>query len=93
MQHLFKTHYNDDIRLLAKTGQRYEARLLLEALAQRSRAERLRRVRGAQFRMDGSPRHAWQWLRSVLRRERDDSYDATPRGVVPQVVPLRSARR
>jgi tetratricopeptide (TPR) repeat protein len=60
----------DLARLLAKSDQAAEARRLLEGLANRCSGERLRRVYGAQFRLDGDLRYAWLWLRTALRKPR-----------------------
>ncbi|HXZ86326.1 MAG TPA: tetratricopeptide repeat protein [Myxococcota bacterium] len=54
-------------RLLAKEGARPEARSLYEGLCERNRAVRLRKVRGAQFRLAPTPAAAWRWLRAALR--------------------------
>jgi len=54
-------------RLLAKEGARPEARRFYEGLCQRNRALRLRKVRGAMFRMSPTPAAAWRWLRAALR--------------------------
>lgn len=74
-------------RHLIRADQRNESRLLLEGLAERSGGERLRRVRGAQFRLDLTLVAAWRWLRSAVRPEEEPA--PTPRGVVP----LRSRAR
>ncbi len=54
-------------RLLAKEGARPEARRLFEGLCERNRALRLRKVRGAMFRMSPTPAAGWRWLRAALR--------------------------
>lgn len=54
-------------RLLAKAGARPEARRLYEGLCERNRATRLRKVRGAMFRMSPTPAAAWRWARAALR--------------------------
>ena len=53
-------------RLLGKTRQGDEARLLLHALASRSSGRQLRRVRGAQWRQSRSLRDTWLWLRAAV---------------------------
>jgi len=60
-------------RLLAKSSQADEARRLLEGLETRTSGDRLRRVYGAQFRLDGDLRYAWLWLRAALRREEPET--------------------
>jgi len=54
-------------RLLAKSGARPEARKLYADLCTRNRGRRLRRVRGAMFRMSPTPAAGWRWLRATLR--------------------------
>ena len=78
-------------RHLARADQREEARILLDGLAGRSRADRLRRVRSAQVRREASPKAAWRWLRAVLGPEQVEGPRAVVRGVVP--LHARSARR
>jgi tetratricopeptide (TPR) repeat protein len=53
-------------RLLRKSGARPEARKLYEGLCQRNRSVRLRKVRGAMFRMSPTPMAAWRWLRAAI---------------------------
>ncbi|HTO06308.1 MAG TPA: tetratricopeptide repeat protein, partial [Myxococcota bacterium] len=53
--------------LLAKEGARPEARRLYEGLCEKNRAVRLRKVRGAMFRMSPTPAAAWRWARAALR--------------------------
>jgi Flp pilus assembly protein TadD len=77
-------------RHLARSGQREESALLLEGLTARVSGRRLRRVRGAQFRLEGSPRAAWRWLRAAFDHDDDVEEDAR---AVRTVVPLRAARR
>ncbi|MDH3520925.1 MAG: tetratricopeptide repeat protein [Myxococcales bacterium] len=76
-------------RHLARAGQREEARMLLDGLAERSSGEPLRRVRGAQFRLDRSLAAAWRWLRAALRPEEAPA----PRERAAGVVALRSRAR
>lgn len=54
-------------RLLAKSGARPEARRLYDGLCEKNRALRLRKVRGAMFRMSPTPASAWRWLRAAVR--------------------------
>jgi tetratricopeptide (TPR) repeat protein len=54
-------------RLLRKEGARPEARRFYEGLCQRNRSLRLRKVRGAMFRMSPTPGAGWRWLRAALR--------------------------
>jgi tetratricopeptide (TPR) repeat protein len=55
-------------RLLAVSGQRHEARFLLEGLARRSQGERLRRVRAVQLRLAPGPAAFWRWVEAALER-------------------------
>lgn len=57
----------DLARLLAKSGARPEARQLYAGLCERNRSTRLRKVRGAMFRMSPTPAAAWRWLRAAVR--------------------------
>jgi tetratricopeptide (TPR) repeat protein len=52
--------------LLAKDGERGEAKALLAGLAERTRGGELRRVRGAQLRMAPTPAALYRWLRALL---------------------------
>lgn len=52
-------------RLLAKTRQREEAQLILDDLASRSKGRKLRRVRGAQWRVSRTLQNTWLWLRAA----------------------------
>jgi pentatricopeptide repeat protein len=71
-------------RLLARAGQRHEARILLDGLAERSIGERLRRVRGAQLRLSPGPRAAWRWLRAAFEAASSRTEEApSSSGVVP----------
>jgi tetratricopeptide (TPR) repeat protein len=54
-------------RLLAKAGAKPEARRCYQGLCERNRAARLRKVRGAMFRMSPTPAAAWRWARAALR--------------------------
>jgi tetratricopeptide (TPR) repeat protein len=54
-------------RLLAKAGAKPESRKLCEGLCERNRALRLRKVRGAMFRMSPTPAAGWRWLRAATR--------------------------
>ena len=52
--------------LLARTRQSHEALLLLDGLSRRVDGRALRRVRGAQLRIEGSFAAFWRWLRCVI---------------------------
>lgn len=80
-------------RLLARSDQREEARLLLRGLALRCGAARLRRVRAAQLRLSPTPGLVWRWLRATLSPapERRSAADEAP-DVVPLHRPLARAR-
>jgi tetratricopeptide (TPR) repeat protein len=78
-------------RHLARSHQAREARLLLEGLAQRCGGSRLRRVRGAQLRLDPRPVTAWRWLRVALGPTVEEPAAPPPQRRSP-VVPIRSAR-
>ena len=54
-------------KLLTKEGAKPEARRFYDGLVQRNRALRLRKVRGAMFRMSPTPGAAWRWLRAATR--------------------------
>jgi len=75
-------------KLLAKTRQREEALMLLDALATRARGRMLRRVRGLQVRLQPSPGNVWAWLRARL------GGTAPPRrsGSGRKAAPARAAR-
>jgi thioredoxin-like negative regulator of GroEL len=73
-------------RLLARSQQREEARVLLRGLSQRCGAARLRRVRAAQLRVAPSVTHLWLWLRAAFRSAAEPRQ---PRAVASAVVPLR----
>jgi tetratricopeptide (TPR) repeat protein len=70
-------------RHLARADQREESRLLLEGLALRSCGSALRRVRGAQLRLDRSVVAAWRWFRAVARPVEEPELAAESAGVVP----------
>ena len=53
-------------RLLAKAGDKEEARRLLNGLAERVWGRNLRRVCGALFRMSPNPATAWRWLCAAI---------------------------
>ena len=74
--------------LLSASGQRHEARLLLDELTERAAGHRLRDVRAAQLRLDPGLRSAWSWLRALLRQ--DSLLPPEPRVVGSEVVPLRT---
>jgi tetratricopeptide (TPR) repeat protein len=67
-------------RLLARSGQREEARRFLDGLLVRCQGERARRVYAAQFRLDGDVRVAWRWLCAVLRGDGDGDAAETSYG-------------
>jgi tetratricopeptide (TPR) repeat protein len=54
-------------RLLARSQQREEARILLRGLSRRCGGTRLRRVRAEELRLSPTPAHAWRWLSAALR--------------------------
>jgi tetratricopeptide (TPR) repeat protein len=76
-------------RLLARSEQREEARVLLRGLARHCGGERLRRVRSAQLRIDPTLAHLWFWLRAALRSAPEPS---PQRLAGSAVVPLRRPR-
>ncbi|MFQ5657610.1 MAG: tetratricopeptide repeat protein [Candidatus Methylomirabilales bacterium] len=53
-------------RLLGKTGDKEQARRMLNGLADEVRGRNLRSVRGALFRMSPNPVTAWQWLWAAI---------------------------
>jgi tetratricopeptide (TPR) repeat protein len=81
--------------LLAHSHQASEAGLLLDALAERSKGTRLRRVRAAQLQVAPGPMGLWRWLCEVWRS--DGEAPPAPRAADPrprrsEVVPLHAAR-
>jgi len=54
----------DLARLLARSRQGREARLLLEGLAHQTRGRALAHTRGLQFRITWHPRFAWAWFQA-----------------------------
>ena len=54
-------------RLLAKTGQRREAEMLLREMGSRCRGRPLRRVRTAQWTMSPSIANTWLWLHAMFQ--------------------------
>ena len=80
--------------LLALHDQKREARLLLDGLAERSRGERLRRLRMARLRLSPTPANLWRWITETLRSPGERLHGAAVAPVRrPAVVPLRAARR
>ncbi len=55
-----------DLARLIGRSNRAESTRLFEAVAASCRGRKLRRVRGAQFRVMPTPRVAWRWLRALL---------------------------
>lgn len=62
----------DLARLLGRSDQESEARLLLERLAQQSSGTTLRRVRGAQWRIAPTLVNTWRWAHAALTARRDE---------------------
>jgi tetratricopeptide (TPR) repeat protein len=60
----------DLVRLLARSGQCYEALMLVGELAKRSRGAQLCRVRAARFRITHALGDLWSWLREAARVKR-----------------------
>jgi tetratricopeptide (TPR) repeat protein len=79
--------------LLTASGQRHEARLLLDELTERAAGHRLRDVRAAQLRVDPGLRSAWQWLRAVLRPEPLLPPEPRAPALARPAAPCRSPRR
>ncbi len=77
-------------RLLGRTAQVEEARILLERLAEQVGGDALKRVRSAQLRLDGDVGALWRWLKACLRPVEPPA-EATRAGVVP--LRARAARR
>ncbi len=76
-------------RHLARLDQHAEAAMLLEGLIERCDNSRsLRRIRGAQLRMDCSPVAVWRWLRAALQAGREN-----PDGRSSASLSSRSAQR
>lgn len=78
-------------RLLARSRQVQEARLLLDELARRSGSVRLRRVRGVQLRLDLGPITIWRYLRVLLGPTIEEPRQPAARSS-RSVVPIRTAR-
>jgi tetratricopeptide (TPR) repeat protein len=79
-------------RLLAVSGQRHEARFLLEGLARRSEGERLRRVRAVQLRLAPGPAALWRWVEAALERGAGAGADlAAPAPALRAAAPRRAA--
>lgn len=62
----------DLARLLARSEQEGEARLLLERLAQRAGGASLRRVRAAQWRISPTLTNSWRWLHAAAKAGTDE---------------------
>jgi len=56
----------DLAKLLRRSGQTPEAQWILGQLAERTEGRDLRRVRGAQWRIEPSLKHSWRWIRAAL---------------------------
>jgi len=76
-------------RLLARSQQREEARILLRELSRRCGGRRLRRVRAEQVRLSPTPAQLWRFVSAALRPAPEPmrSPDSGP-----AVVPLRGGR-
>ena len=77
-------------RLLARSQQREEARILLRGLSRRCGGGRLRRVRAQQVRLSPTPAHLWRFLSASLRSKPEPL--SSPDGGT-SVVPLRRSLR
>jgi tetratricopeptide (TPR) repeat protein len=56
----------DLVRLLRRSGQSPEAQWILGQLAEKTDGRNLRIVRGAQWRIEPSLKHSWNWLRAAF---------------------------
>jgi len=62
----------DLARLLRRSGQVPEAQWLLGQVAERAEGRDLRRVRGAQWRIEPSLKHSWNWIRAAFVSPKGD---------------------
>ena len=62
-------HY-DLARLLRRSGQSPEAQWILNQLAEKLDGRELRIVRGAQWRIEPSLKHSWNWLRAAFSSQK-----------------------
>jgi tetratricopeptide (TPR) repeat protein len=69
----------DLARLLRRTRQAPEAQWILGHLAERMSGRNLRLVRGAQWRIEPSLKHSWNWLRAAFTAQRSLSGRAPAR--------------
>jgi tetratricopeptide (TPR) repeat protein len=76
-------------RLLVRSQQREEARILLRGLSHRCGGRRLRCVRAQQLRLSPTPGHLWGWLSAALRSAPEPLRSPDER---PTAVPLRVGR-
>jgi tetratricopeptide (TPR) repeat protein len=76
-------------RLLGRSQQREEARILLRGLARRCGGRRLRQVRAQQLRLSPTPGHLLRWVSAALRPAPEPMRSPDDR---PAVVPLRGRR-
>ena len=60
----------DLVRLLRRSGQSPEAQWILAQLGERMSGRDLRIVRGAQWRIEPSLKHSWNWLRAAFASQR-----------------------
>ncbi|MFB3117226.1 MAG: hypothetical protein ACE1ZP_00550, partial [Myxococcota bacterium] len=60
----------DLARLLRRSGQSPEAQWILGQLGERMSGRNLRIVRGAQWRIEPSLKHSWNWLRAAFASQR-----------------------
>jgi thioredoxin-like negative regulator of GroEL len=60
----------DLARLLRRSRQSPEAQWILGQLAERTSGRDLRIVRGAQWRIEPSLKHSWNWLRAAFAAQR-----------------------
>ncbi|MCH7644851.1 MAG: hypothetical protein IH974_08435 [Myxococcales bacterium] len=60
----------DLARLLRRSGQSPEAQWILAQLGERMSGRDLRIVRGAQWRIEPSLKHSWNWLRAAFASQR-----------------------
>jgi hypothetical protein len=60
----------DLARLLRRSRQSPEAQWILGQLAERTSGRDLRIVRGAQWRIEPSLKHSWNWLRAAFKAQR-----------------------
>ena len=71
----------DLARLLRRSGQSPEAQWILGQLGERMSGRDLQIVRGAQWRIEPSLKHSWNWLRAAFANQRSSDRHASARNL------------